>query len=115
MKRFRSECRVCWRDSALNSDEMVQPHGPRNQRCKGSGRPPFGDPPCGFGCGRMAGRVSWPEPYQEGQPHASTYVCYDPNHQAEGVVWVRSKTGHDGVFVGREALVKEARSAVDHA
>jgi hypothetical protein len=102
VKRSRNECRVCGRDSALNVDELVIPHGPRNSRCPGSHRPPVGEPPCAF-CGRMAGRVAWPEPYEPGKPHASTYVCFDPEHQREAIEWVKSVTGHEGVFIGREA------------
>ncbi|WP_157253134.1 hypothetical protein [Nonomuraea typhae] len=48
--------------------------------------------------------MSWPEPYQPGQAHASTYVCYDPQHQREAAQWVKSITGHEGVFVSREAV-----------
>lgn len=103
MKRFRSDCRVCGKDSALNSDELVQAHGPRGSRCPGSTLPPAGEPPCGFWCGRTAGRVSWPEPYQPDQAHASTYVCFDPKHQREAALWVKGVTGHDGVFISKEA------------
>ncbi len=102
--RRRAECRSCGRDSALNSDGLVQPHKADGVRCDGSHRPPAGEPPCGFWCGRTAGRVSWPEPYQPGQAHASTYVCYDPQHQREAAQWVKSITGHEGVFVSREAV-----------
>ncbi|MER7361858.1 hypothetical protein [Nonomuraea wenchangensis] len=104
----RAKCRVCDKDSALNQDELVHPHGPHGSRCRGSHRPPAGEPPCAF-CGRMVGRVAWPEVYDPDRPHASTYVCYDPEHQREARLWVKTVTGHEGVFYGRETAVGGAR------
>jgi len=101
--RRRAECRSCGRNLTLNQDDHIHPHKRLTTPCPGSGRPPAGEPPCDHDCGRKAGRVSWPEPYEPGKPHASTYVCYDPEHQAEARLWVKSVTGHEGVFIGRSA------------
>lgn len=57
------------------------------------------DPICTSRDCPYVGRVSWPEPYQPGQTHASTYVCADEGHQADASAWVESVTGHAGVFV----------------
>lgn len=115
MKSPRAQCRVCGRDSALNADEQIRPHKAVSKggllvsaRCPGSGRPPADEPPCDHGCGRTAGRVSWPPDLTNldmSQAHASTYVCYDPEHHAEASQWVKSITGHKGEFVGREVKV----------
>lgn len=106
MSMSRGECRVCGRDSAVNSDEEIHPHKGRTEtgllvsgRCPGSHRPPKDEPPCGMTCGRWAGRVSWPEPLDPGKAHASTLVCFDPEHRSEAAQWVKSITGHEGVFV----------------
>lgn len=109
----RAECRVCGRDSALNADEQIRRHKARTAtglitsgRCLGSSRPPAGEPPCDEDCGRKAGRMCWPEVYDPALPYASTYVCFDPEHQAEAAAWVKSKTGHEGVLVGRQAVAR---------
>ncbi|MET8985908.1 hypothetical protein ABZW49_10705 [Nonomuraea wenchangensis] len=107
MKRSRSDCRVCGKDSALTMELLVLAHGPYRDRCPGSRRPPAGEPPCAF-CGPMAGMVAWPEVYDPDRPHASTYVCYDPAHQREAVEWVKAATGHEGVFYSREAMAAAA-------
>jgi hypothetical protein len=56
----------------------------------------------------MVGRVSYPADLKSAdltRPHASTYVCADPYHQAEAIAWVRVKTGRAGVFVARKRAV----------
>lgn len=102
----RGDCRVCGKDRALTDDEVVIVHGPARNRCRGSGWPPKGELPCGPWCGRMGGTVSYPPdlmtmPVEQlmAMSHASTYVCRDPQHQAEAAEWVRATTGHTGVFV----------------
>lgn len=111
MKHDRAECRICGRDSAINSDEEIRTHNGMDKagfstgrRCPGSGRPPKGEPPCGSRCGRLGGSVHYPaDLFAMADPlsvkHAATHACFDPEHQGEAAEWVRSKTGHKGVYV----------------
>lgn len=115
-RQRRAECRVCGRDSAINQDEQVRPHNGSSKtgllvsgRCPGSGRPPASEPPCDHSCGRTAGRVSYPPDLTKAdlsQAHASVYVCFDPEHHAEAAQWVKSVTGHEGVFVEMKARTR---------
>lgn len=58
--------------------------------------PAVADPPCpGGGCD-PAGIVG--NEYRRGHPHASTVVCWSPEHQAEARRWVNAVTGEDGIF-----------------
>lgn len=107
--RPRAECRSCGFEYSLTNDDLIHRHLFEGSGCPGSGRPPAGEEPCGFWCGRMVGRVSWPADLASAdlsQGHASTYVCTDPDHHAEAAAWVRQKTGHAGVFVGRAELAR---------
>lgn len=114
----RGECRICDRDSAVNTDEEIHTHKAGPARCPGSGRPPKGEPPCGFTCGRMGGSVHYPADLFTRADlmkvsHAATYVCFDPEHQAEAAEWVRSKTGHKGVYAPWKPLAPAAQDATD--
>jgi hypothetical protein len=93
-------CRVCGKTARLRQDGTAGPHrGKDSRQCDGSGRPPAGEPPCLMTC-RAVGFMGWPGIGQlrAGEPHASTHVCDSPSHQVEASAWVRSITGHDGVF-----------------
>lgn len=87
-------CRVCRKSVRPRADETVMAHG----SCEGSMQPPLGDPPCAR-CGPTVGRVSWPVDLAPAADAVSTLVCDSPRHQREAAEWVRSVTGHDGVFV----------------
>lgn len=109
--RPRGECRSCHRDLSLTADETVTAHGAAAARCPGSHRPPVGEPPCTMSCGRTAGSVSYPAdligtPNLMEIAHASTHVCFDPEHQPEAAEWVNQKTGHPGVFVPFKAVAR---------
>jgi hypothetical protein len=98
-------CRVCSRPAQMRLDDTVKTHQVGGARCDGSLQPPAGDPPCTLSCGRDVGRVSWPvalDPSRRG-PMAATFVCERPSHQREAAEWVRSLTGHEGVFVASKA------------
>lgn len=98
MAKNGAPCRKCGRPTYVRRDETVSPHNAQGQPCPGSHRPPEGEPPCTVYCGAV-GRVSWPEDLYASGAHASTYVCANPEHQAEAALWVEAKTGHRGVFV----------------
>jgi hypothetical protein len=60
---------------------------------------PRRDPKCTHR-GNPVGRVAWPTGMpQDGEPHASTYVCERPACQDDAAEWVREITGTRGVFV----------------
>jgi hypothetical protein len=96
----RPRCRVCNKPVRVIDDGLAGAHNVNGVRCHGYRRPVAGEPPCD-NCGPTAGRVSWPEDLRQidGEGLASTYVCAHPGHQEEAAGWVRSITGHEGVFV----------------
>jgi hypothetical protein len=96
----RPRCRVCKKLVRVTANGLVGSHQAKGVCCPGMRQPPAGDPPCG-NCGLAVGRVSWPEDLRPvgGEGSASTYVCRREEHQAEAAEWVRSITGHEGVFV----------------
>jgi hypothetical protein len=96
----RPRCRVCEKPVRVIDDGLAGAHNINGVRCYGYRRPIAGEPPCD-NCGPRVGRMSWPEDLRpaEGEGSASTYVCAHPDHQADAAEWVRSITGHKGVFV----------------
>jgi hypothetical protein len=93
----KPRCRVCGQRVRMLVDETAGKHQRNGRTCTGWRHPIKDTPPCTDLC-RIIGEVGWPDPDEPDQPHASTVVCDSPTHQAEAAAWVKTFTGHLGVF-----------------